>query len=53
MQLQGKAAMIEKAPLARVATPETVAAGILSILMGPGLTTGHVTPHEGVAIIPQ
>lgn len=48
-----KASMIEKAPLSRVATPETVAAGILSILMGPGLTTGHVTPHEGGAIIPQ
>ena len=53
MQLEGKAAMIERAPLARVATPETVAADILSILMGPGLTNGHVTPYEGGAIIPQ
>jgi 3-oxoacyl-[acyl-carrier protein] reductase len=44
---QIKAGTIEKTPLARVATPETVAAGILSILTGPGMTTGHVVPHEG------
>lgn len=42
-----KASMEAKAPLQRVATPETVAAGILSILTGPGLMTGHVVPHEG------
>jgi 3-oxoacyl-[acyl-carrier protein] reductase len=43
--------MIEKTPLKRVATPESVADGILSILMGPDLTTGHVVPHEGGALI--
>lgn len=43
--------MIERTPLKRVATPETVAAGILSILMGPDLVTGHVVPHEGGALI--
>jgi 3-oxoacyl-[acyl-carrier protein] reductase len=42
-----KKAMIEQAPLRRVATPESVAAGIVSILTGPGMTTGHVFPHEG------
>ena len=42
-----KASMEAKAPLQRVATPETVAAGILSILTGPDLMTGHVIPHEG------
>jgi 3-oxoacyl-[acyl-carrier protein] reductase len=42
-----KAGILGKTPLAKVATPESVAAGILSILMGPGLTTGHVFPHEG------
>ncbi len=44
-------AMIEKTPLRQVATPESVAAGILSILMGPDLLTGHVVPHEGGALI--
>jgi len=43
--------MIERTPLKRVATPETVAAGILSILMGPDLVTGHVVPHEGGSLI--
>ena len=43
--------MIERTPLKRVATPETVAAGILSILTGPDLLTGHVVPHEGGALI--
>lgn len=42
-----KTSMEAKAPLGRVATPETVAAGILSILTGPGLMTGHIVPHEG------
>jgi len=42
---------VEKAPLRRVATPETVADGILAILTGPDLTTGHVVPHEGGAIL--
>lgn len=46
-----KAAMIEKTPLARVATPETVAAGIIAIVTGPDLLTGHVVPHEGGVII--
>ncbi len=42
MELEGRAA---------IATPETVAAGILAILMGPDLMTGHVVPHEaGVTI---
>ena len=43
--------MIERTPLKRVATTETVAAGILSILTGPDLVTGHVVPHEGGALI--
>lgn len=42
---------VERTPLKRVATPESVAAGILSILTGPGLMTGHVMPHEGGIII--
>jgi NAD(P)-dependent dehydrogenase (short-subunit alcohol dehydrogenase family) len=42
-----KAGMIEKTPLKQVATPESVAAGILAILTGPDLLTGHVVPHEG------
>ena len=43
--------MIERTPLKRVATPATVADGILAILTGPDLTTGHVVPHEGGALI--
>ena len=43
--------MIERTPLKRVATPDSVAAGIVSILMGPDLVTGHVVPHEGGALI--
>ena len=43
--------MIERTPLKRVATPESVAEGILAILMGPDLMTGHVIPHEGGALI--
>ncbi len=43
--------MIERTPLKRVATPESVADGILSILTGPDLLTGHVVPHEGGALI--
>ncbi len=46
-----RAAMIEKTPLKRVATPDSVADVILSILMGPDLVTGHVVPHEGGVII--
>jgi 3-oxoacyl-[acyl-carrier protein] reductase len=42
-----KEGYIERTPLKRVATPETVAASILGILTGPGLMTGHVIPHEG------
>ncbi len=42
-----KQGFVDKTPLKRVATPETVAAGILSILTGPDLMTGHVVPHEG------
>lgn len=42
-----KAMTVEKTPLKAVATPETVAAGILSILTGPDLVTGVVIPHEG------
>jgi len=46
-----KQAMIDQSPLHRVATPESVADGILSILTGPGMTTGHVFPHEaGITI---
>jgi len=39
--------ILSKTPLGQVATPESVAAGIISILTGPGMTTGHVFPHEG------
>jgi 3-oxoacyl-[acyl-carrier protein] reductase len=46
-----RASMIERTPLKRVATPETVADGILSILTGPDLLTGHVVPHEGGSLI--
>lgn len=46
-----RANMIERTPLKRVATPESVADGILSILMGPDMMTGHVVPHEGGALI--
>jgi 3-oxoacyl-[acyl-carrier protein] reductase len=42
-----KAGILEKTPLGKVATPSTVAAGILAILTGPDMTTGHVVPHEG------
>lgn len=46
-----KQGMIDRAPLARVATPESVAEGILSIVTGPDMTTGHVIPHEaGITI---
>jgi 3-oxoacyl-[acyl-carrier protein] reductase len=41
-----KAGIIERSPLKQVATPESVAAGILAILTGPDLLTGHVVPHE-------
>ena len=43
--------MIERTPLKRVATPDSVADGILSILTGPDLMTGHVVPHEGGSLI--
>jgi 3-oxoacyl-[acyl-carrier protein] reductase len=43
--------MIERTPLKHVATPDSVADGILSILTGPDLMTGHVVPHEGGALI--
>jgi 3-oxoacyl-[acyl-carrier protein] reductase len=46
-----RANMIERTPLKRVATPDSVADGILSILTGPDLMTGHVIPHEGGALI--
>ena len=42
-----KGSVVEKTPLKQVATPESVAAGIMSILTGPDLLTGHVVPHEG------
>ncbi len=44
-------AMIERTPLRRVATTQSVAEGILSILMGPDLMTGHIIPHEGGSLI--
>ena len=42
-----KEMILGKTPLKQVATPSTVAAGILAILAGPDMTTGHVVPHEG------
>ena len=42
----------ERAPLGRVCDPDDVAAAILSLIEGPGLTTGHVVPVDGGLSIP-
>ncbi len=42
---------MSKAPLGRVATPDIVAHAIVSLITGPDLTTGHVIPVEGGALI--
>ena len=40
-----------RAALGRVCTPEDVSAGILALIEGPDLVTGHVIPVEGGALI--
>jgi 3-oxoacyl-[acyl-carrier protein] reductase len=46
-----KKAYSEKALLGRVATPDIVAHAIVSLITGPDLTTGHVIPVEGGALL--
>jgi 3-oxoacyl-[acyl-carrier protein] reductase len=46
-----KAAMMAKAPLGKVSTPEDVAAAIVSLVTGSDLVTGHVMPVEGGMLI--
>lgn len=46
-----KSAMEARSPLGRVATPESVAEAILSIITGSDLVTGHVLPVEGGMMI--
>lgn len=46
-----KLAMQEKSPLGKVATPDDIAAAILSIITGTDLITGHVLPVEGGMLI--
>jgi 3-oxoacyl-[acyl-carrier protein] reductase len=41
----------ERAALGEVCTPEDVAAGILALIEGPDLVTGHVLPVEGGLLI--
>jgi 3-oxoacyl-[acyl-carrier protein] reductase len=44
-------AFLQRTPLQNVATPETVAAAILSLIEGADLVTGHVLPVEGGMLI--
>jgi len=44
-------AMLDRAPLHRVCTPEDVAEAILSLITGSDLVTGNVLPVEGGMII--
>ncbi|MFT5441853.1 MAG: 3-oxoacyl-[acyl-carrier protein] reductase [Myxococcota bacterium] len=46
-----KAAMEAKSPLGKVTTSDDIAAGILAIITGPDLVTGHVLPIEGGMLI--
>ncbi len=46
-----KTAFEERTPLRRVSKPEDIAAGILALLEGPDLVTGHVLPIEGGMLI--
>ena len=46
-----KSAMESRSPIGRVATPETVAQAILSLITGSDLVTGHIMPVEGGMII--
>jgi 3-oxoacyl-[acyl-carrier protein] reductase len=46
-----KGAMQARSPLGRVCTPDDVAAGIVGLISGPDLVTGHVLPIEGGMII--
>jgi 3-oxoacyl-[acyl-carrier protein] reductase len=46
-----KSAFEARTPLGRVSRPEDIAAGILALLEGPDLVTGHVLPIEGGMLI--
>jgi hypothetical protein len=46
-----KAAQQAKSPLGKVTTPDDIAAGIMSIITGTDLVTGHVLPVEGGILI--
>jgi 3-oxoacyl-[acyl-carrier protein] reductase len=46
-----KASMQAKSPLGKVTTPEDIAAGILALIAGPDLVTGHVLPVEAGSLI--
>jgi 3-oxoacyl-[acyl-carrier protein] reductase len=46
-----KAAQQAKSPLGKVTTPDDIAAGIMSIITGADLVTGHVLPVEGGILI--
>jgi 3-oxoacyl-[acyl-carrier protein] reductase len=43
--------MQAKSPLGRVSSSDDIAAGILSLILGPDLITGHVLPVEGGVLI--
>lgn len=46
-----KRSLEAKSPLGKVTTPDDIAAGILSIITGTDLVTGHVLPVEGGMLI--
>ena len=46
-----KGAMEARSPLGRVATPDTVAEAIVSLITGSDVVTGHVLPVEGGMLI--
>jgi 3-oxoacyl-[acyl-carrier protein] reductase len=46
-----KSAFEARTPLGRVSRPEDIAAGILALIEGPDLVTGHVLPIEGGMLI--
>lgn len=46
-----KSAMMAKSPLGKVTTPDDIADGIISLITGSDLVTGHVLPIEGGMLI--
>jgi 3-oxoacyl-[acyl-carrier protein] reductase len=46
-----KQGMEAKSPLGKVSTSDDIAQGILSLVLGPDLITGHVLPVEGGVLI--